>query len=75
MNSSGPAAQRIKDAGVWFVQITIAKYLFNQNKRRSATFWLSGFWALSVALAAKCAKICIKMPEQSVPHPLPLVQQ
>lgn len=56
MNSSGPGAQRIKDAGVWFIQITIAKYLFNQN---NGTAQLSGFglWALSVALATECAKI------------------
>lgn len=64
-----------KDKGweVWFIQITIAKYLFNRNKRRHRNFLAFCFWALSAAvsvsaLAAKCAKICIKIPEQSVPH-------
>lgn len=67
MNSSGPGAQRIKDAGVWFIQITIAKYLFNQN---NGTAQLSGFglcrwrWPQNVQKFSK-----IKMPEQSVPHP------
>lgn len=43
MNTSVYGAQRIKDAKVWFIQITIAKYLFNKNKRHQRNFLALGF--------------------------------
>lgn len=43
MNTSVYGAQRIKDAKVWFIQITIPKYLFNKNKRHQRNFLALGF--------------------------------